>query len=80
MTGNDTIVYFFGSVGDHRHVDQAARPASVQAATRFAASAASPQYTRKEIPFQVAEVRTVDRLIDGLVHNVSIVVIGELAA
>ena len=77
MSRHAPILGLGGPLVDHRHVDQAARPASVRAATRFAASATGPQ--PGQVAGQPTEVGPVNRLVNGLVYQLAVRVVGELA-
>jgi hypothetical protein len=61
-----------GPLTDHRHACQRAGPAGVRATVRLAATSASPEHP--------GQVYAVDRLVNGLVHEVPPGIVRELAA
>jgi hypothetical protein len=64
---------------DHRHAGQRPGPPGIRAVARLAAAPASPQHPG-QVPAQPAQLRAVDRPVDGLVHGVPPGIAGELAA
>ena len=63
---------------DHRHVDQATA-ALLGSAVRLAAQPAGAQCLG-QLPAQATEVRAVDRLVDGLRHEVAVGLVRELGS
>jgi hypothetical protein len=78
MAGDRPVLGLGGPLADHhRWVDDAALPAVIGSAMRFAAGSAGPQRPG-QFAAQLAAALYVQGLIDGLVHQVPFPLAGEL--
>ena len=78
MSWHGTVGHLGGAGVDHGHVDQRLWAARVSVAVRFSPLPARSQRLPGEVTSEAAEVGSVHRLIDGLVHDVPFRVVREL--
>ena len=78
MSWHQTVGHLGGASVDHGHVDQRLWAARVSVAVGFSPLPARSQRLLGEVAGEAAEVGSVHRLIDGLVHHVPFRVVREL--
>ena len=79
MPGHHPVVGLDGSLIDHGHLRQPPGPALIGATVPLAASPTGAQCDG-HFPVQPTQLRSVDRLVDRLGHQMPPRLVGELAA
>jgi hypothetical protein len=80
MPGGDAISDVGRSLIDHRHVDQPSGAAGVGTPACFAARASGARHAPRQLPGQSTPGGLVNRLANGLWHQVAVRLAGELPA